>query len=130
MRRAPVRTTPAPARRGGHRPVRALAVTGTIAVASLLAACGSGDSDDSPEELQEKLAEELQDSGIGLSDEQADCFAGVLVEEIGADELNDVDFTAEEPPEELAEAFGAASLPAVEECEIDPSAPGPCPSNP
>src|SRR3546814_14048611 len=91
MRRAPVRTTPAPARRGGHRPVRALAVAGTIAVASLLAACGGGDSDDSPEELQEKLPQELLDSGICLGDEQAQCFAGVLVEEVGPDELTDSD---------------------------------------
>src|SRR3546814_14093048 len=124
MRRAPVRTTPAPARRGGHRPVRALAVAGTIAVASLLAACGGGDSDDSPEELQEKLAEELLDSGIGMSDEQAECFDGVLVEEIGADELNDVDFTADEQPEALDEAFGAASLTAVDKCEFDPASLG------
>ena len=87
-----------------------------------LAACGS-DGDDSPEEVQADLAEELQ-SSLQISETEADCFAGVLIEEIGVEDLQDIDFTAEDPPEGMADEFTAAALIAVDDCDIDVSALG------
>lgn len=87
-----------------------------------LTACG-GDGDDSPDDVRADLSEEIQEQ-LDLDEEQAGCFAGVLVEEIGADELQDVDFTAQEPPEGMEDDFTAAALTAIDDCDIDVSALG------
>ena len=93
-----------------------------LVAAAVLAACGSS-GDDSPDEVQADLAEELQ-AQLALDEEQADCFAGVLVDEIGADELQDIDFTAQEPPAGMQEEFTAAAALAIDTCDIDISAIG------
>ena len=85
------------------------------AVILLLAttACGGG-GEPSAEELEEDISEQLVEGG--MDEEQADCVAGVIVEEIGTEELDDVDFSAEEPPEDLREDITAATLTALERC--------------
>lgn len=97
---------------------------GACALIFALTACAGGDSDDSPEELQENLTEELTDLDLGLTAEQADCFAGLLIEHVGAEELQDIDFTDEEPPAEIAEQFADAAAEAIDACEIDPASVG------
>ena len=87
-----------------------------VMLAALGAGCGGG-GDDSPDEVRANLSEELQAS-LPLDEEEADCFAEVLVEEIGVEALQDIDFTAEEPPERLEEDFTAAALVAVDDCDI------------
>jgi hypothetical protein len=86
----------------------------------MLPACGSS-GDDSPEAVRADLSDELQEQ-LGLDDEQADCFADLLIEEVGTEELKDIDVSAAEPPEGLQREFAAASLAAVEECDIDAGA--------
>lgn len=103
--------------------MRRTPLTGGLAalVAALaLAGCGGG-GDDGPEEVEADLSEELQ-SSLDIGEDEADCFANVLVDEIGTEDLQDIDFTAEEPPEGMQERFAAAALTAVDECEIDASA--------
>lgn len=85
-----------------------------------LTACGGG-GDDDPEDLRADLSEEIQTS-LDLDADQADCFAGVLIDEIGEEDLQDVDFSAEEPPAGMEDEFTSAALVAIDECDIDPAA--------
>jgi hypothetical protein len=48
----------------------------------------------------------------------------VLIEEIGVEDLQDIDFTAEDPPEGMEDEFTSAALIAVDDCDIDVSALG------
>ena len=82
-------------------------------------ACSSGgDDDDDPEDVRKKLSEELREGDSTFTKAQADCFADVLIDEVGADEIADVDFSDPEPPEELQEAFASAAVKAVADCNI------------
>ncbi len=98
--------------------MRPTSLIGALAAASLgLAACGGGGSGDSAEDIRAELAEQFEDDGLDA--DASDCFAGVLVDEIGAEELADVDFSAEAPPEELQDDFAQAAAVAIERCDID-----------
>jgi len=92
----------------------------TLAAAAVLAvaACG-GPDDKTAEEVTEDISESLQAGGNGFDAETADCIAAVIVEEVGLDNIADVDFDAEEPPEELQEEFATAAQAATQECDID-----------
>ncbi|MDQ2648048.1 MAG: hypothetical protein M3Z03_00675 [Actinomycetota bacterium] len=88
-----------------------------LALGFTAGACGGSDDDD-PEDIRAELSEQFQEGADGFSEKQADCFADVLVDEVGADELADVDFSDEEPPAELQEAFTKAAIKAVADCDI------------
>jgi hypothetical protein len=98
--------------------------TGALAAVVLalgLGACGSdGGGDKSEAEIKSEIAEQFADVG-GLDKEAADCFAGVIVDEIGVDKLKDVDFNSADAPEGLEEEFTNAALTAVEDCNLDAS---------
>jgi hypothetical protein len=79
------------------------------------AACAGDDDGESEEDLVEQLSETLQ-AGGELDQETADCFAEVAVDEVGVEELQDLDLSADEPSPELQEAIAAAALSATEEC--------------
>ena len=49
----------------------------------------------------DEVSETLQAGGEGFDEETADCFAQIVVDEVGVEELQDVDLSADEPPEEL-----------------------------
>lgn len=84
-----------------------------------LAACGDDDdSGGSDADIKAEIAEQLAEDGA-LDEETAECFADVIVDEIGADELDGVDFSAEEPPEGLQEEFASAALKAIDDCDLD-----------
>jgi hypothetical protein len=104
------------------RPNSLLGVAAALLLGLGLSACAGTETD--PDDLRADLAEELEDDGDGLDAEQADCFAGVLIEEIGVEELDDVDFNEEEPPAELQAQIAEAATLAVDECDIDPTALG------
>ena len=55
-----------------------------------------------------EVSEALQQSGDGLDEETADCSAQIVVEDVGVEELQDLDLTADEPPEALQDEFAAA----------------------
>ena len=89
-----------------------------VVVAVLLAGGGDDDTD-----VRAQLASKLQDEEDKLDGDQAECVADLLVDEAGEDAFEDVDFDADDPPEEFIEAFlavGPDTL--VEECGIDESA--------
>ena len=101
-----------------HRPLPLIAAV--LATGLLVGACSQ--SDPSAKEVREDLAEALQKGDDGLSRAQADCYAKLIVDEIGADEVNDVSFSAKEPKGELAEEIAAVATTAHEQCDL-PSAP-------
>lgn len=97
--------------------------SGAVAAAAVLllglTACGDDDdSGGSDADIKDEIAEQLAEDGT-LDQETAECFADVIVDEIGADELDDVDFSAEEPPEGLQEEFASAAVKAIDECDLD-----------
>jgi hypothetical protein len=101
-----------------HRSIRTGALAATVLLFGLGACSGSGG--DSKADVQDKIADQLSGDG-GLSAKEADCFAGVIVDEVGVDKLKDVDFSAAEPPPGIREDFAAAAILAIDKCDIDPS---------
>lgn len=87
-----------------------------LAVGAFLLLGGDDDSSDVRAQLASRI---LEESDGELTRSQADCVAGVFVDEIGENELRNVDFDADEPPPELAEAFATVGFQAFSECDID-----------
>lgn len=101
-----------------------LAALAVLALSLTVSACAGGD-EVTDDDVAEDLSTELQDGPTGLSADDADCVAESLVEQLGADELADVDFAADEPPEADREELAAAVQQALGDCEIDLSAAAP-----
>ena len=108
------RSDPAPARLLTMRRSPLLAALTAVALVLGLAACGQED-DPTAAEVRADLVEELQAYDAELSDDEAECVAEAIVEAVGVDELNDLDFSAEDP-EDLDEEFGAAAVAARDDC--------------
>lgn len=98
-----------------HRPLFAA----LLAAGLLVGACSS--SDPSAEDVREDLASALQKGDDALTEDQAECYAKLIVDEIGAEKVNDVSFTAKEPSDELAEELAAVARTARTECNITAS---------
>jgi hypothetical protein len=79
------------------------------------AACAGG-SDPSEAEVVEDVAAQLVETG--MEQEAADCFAAIVVEEVGVDVIEDVDFSADEPPAGVGEDLVAAAQRAAEDCDL------------
>jgi hypothetical protein len=105
-----------------QRTARTGAITAAVVLVFGLAACGDDDSG-SEADIKAKISDQLAEDGT-LDEETADCFADVIVDEIGADALKDVDFSSDEPPEGLQEEFAAAAIKAIDECDLDLSSIG------
>lgn len=97
-------------------PRTTLSALAALVLVVTLAACGGGGGD-SEAEVKVKLADQIAERGLDNKD--STCFAGVLVDEIGADKLKDVDFSSDEPPAGLEAEFTAAALKALTTCKID-----------
>ncbi len=100
---------------------RGLLIGGGILAAVILAviafmALGGDDESD----VRTQLAAQFRENS-DLSAAQADCVAGHVVDEIGADRFEDVDFDADEPPADLAEDLFSAANDSLDACEIDPA---------
>lgn len=87
-----------------------------LAPLAVLSACAGGSDDRSAEDIQADMAAQLEDSDLDAP--TAECVAEVVVESIGVEELQDVDFSAEEPPEDLQQDITTAALAAIDECEL------------
>ena len=106
---------------------RRLLIGGGILAAVVLAVVAflllGGDDDDSS--VEARLAAQIQAGSEGqLSDDQAKCVSAHIVDEIGVDRMEGVDFDADEPPAGMEDELIAASFGAIAECGIDPSALG------
>lgn len=98
------------------RSTRLLATT--LALGLLLGAGACSRSDPSAEDLRDDLSDALQRGEDGLTEEQADCYAAIIVEEVGRDALNDVDFDDEEPTAAVGGKLGDAAKKAEAECDL------------
>ncbi len=96
--------------------LRALAALAVLASAG---ACGNTSDSVDDDDVAADLSAELQGDALGLSADDADCVAGVLVDELGGDTLQDIDLTADAPPAGDEEAFAAAVLQAIDDCNVD-----------
>jgi hypothetical protein len=106
-----------------HRTARTGALAAAVVLVLGLAACGDDDGGSSEADIKAEIAEQLAEDGT-LDEETAECFADVIVDEIGADELEDVDFSDAEPPAGLQEEFAGAAVKAIDECDLDLSSIG------
>ena len=67
--------------------------------------------------MVDQLSETLQSEGT-FDEEAADCFAKVVVDEVGVKDLKDVNLTAKEPSKELQDDIAAATVRATDECDL------------
>lgn len=82
------------------------------------AGCGGEDKDRSAADIKKDLSANLQDNDPELDKETADCFADVIVDEVGLEKLKDIDLTDDEPASGDDEEIAAAAGRAVQECGL------------
>ena len=99
------------------RRTKALAAAASLCLVLGGAACG-GDDGDSEAELVDDLSAELQSGGQGYDEAAADCFAEIVVDEVGVEALQDVDVSADDPPEEIKDEIATATVRARDECDL------------
>jgi hypothetical protein len=95
-------------------------ILAAVAVVAIALSAFGGDDDDTSS-VQAQLASKLQQESDGeLTDDQANCLAGLLVDEAGEGAFKNVDFDADEAPPEVLRAFLAVGATKVaQECGID-----------
>ena len=94
-----------------HRARSLLAVPLVLA----LSACAGG-KETSVSDVKIRVAAQLEESG--LDRKAAEYFAGEIVDEVGADKVRDVDFSAKEPDAAAAEDIAAAAAKAISVCDL------------
>jgi hypothetical protein len=88
---------------------RGLMLGTTASLCLLVGAVGcSGGNEPSKDETVDELSETLQAGGV--EEDAADCMAEKIVDEVGVDEVNDLDLTADEPSAELQDEIAAAAV--------------------
>jgi hypothetical protein len=88
-----------------------------VAILSLGACAGGSSGAKSEDDIHASLSAHFQNDG--LSKKQADCYAGLVIDEVGVDELKDAKVGDKEPPTDQQAAYAKAALRAVDECGID-----------
>ncbi len=94
---------------------------GALLLVAVAAACG-GSSEPTAAETRDDIAAQMVEAGLDA--DAADCYAEIVVDEIGVDALQDVDFSDDEPSAELGEQLATAAQQAQEECDVDAGQPG------
>lgn len=90
---------------------------GALAALIALALTGCSGGNDSPADVKADVAAQMAERGF--NDEQADCFANIVVDELGAENVKDLDFSNDEPPAGQEEDYAAAALKALTDCDVD-----------
>jgi hypothetical protein len=89
---------------------------GAAALCLLGASACAGGGEDSEEDIRDDLIDTFQRGDDGLDEATADCFAEVVIDEVGLEALRDVDLSDDEPAGEVQEEIAAAALRAEDEC--------------
>jgi len=95
------------------------ALAASLCLLVSLAAC-SGDNKASEKDILLDLSKTLQAGGQGFDKDTADCFAQIVVDEVGLEELQDIDLD-EPPPDELQDEIAAATIRGAQECDVSPT---------
>ena len=82
------------------------------------AACAGGGDDDSKADIKKDIVATLQRGDDAYDHDTAECYADLIIDEVGLEELRDVDVADDEPSPKLADALAAAAQRAAEECDI------------
>ena len=98
-----------------RRPTPLLAALLVVGVA--VGACSQQD-DPTEAELTEDLVEELREVDPQLTADQAECYAGLLVDKIGVEDIVDISFSASEPEDEMAPKVAEAAVEARTTCDL------------
>lgn len=95
-----------------------LGAAALLCALSFTTACGGGGDSggQTKEEMVKELSENVQADGQGLSKKDADCYAEVVVDEIGVKKLKGVDLSADSPPEALKDDIAKAVTKVNEVC--------------
>lgn len=91
-----------------------------VALLLSLTACGSAGSDPDEAEIKADLVSRAQEGDDGLTEPQAECYADLIIDEVGVDRLNDVDLGADEPPEDIQDDLANAAARAIDDCDLTP----------
>lgn len=92
------------------------AMAAALGLVLSLSGCG-GTKDKSEADIKKELSATLQSSAGGSIDKAtADCFAGLVIDQVGVKELNKVDLSASEPPAELRDEITKAAARVATEC--------------
>ena len=88
-----------------------------VAICLLLGATACSGSDNRSEaDVTKQLSTVLQSTAGNLSKTAADCWAKILVDEVGVSAMKKLDLSASQPPPELAAKITAASARFATEC--------------
>ncbi len=81
------------------------------------AGCGSKEGD-SEADIKREISETLRQENDKYDKAAADCHAELIIDEVGLEELKDVDLSDDEPPAELAEQLATAAFRAIDDCDL------------
>lgn len=87
-----------------------------VAFGLLLGACSQNKPKAS--EVKKDLSEALQEGDAPLTKAQADCYAGLIVDKVGAKEINGIDYRKQEPEKALADQLGEVAVAARASCDL------------
>ena len=99
-------------------PMRRSSFLGAALCLALAETSCSGGDGDSKADIKKQISTQLQHGGEGFDKKTADCFADIVIDEVGVEELKDVDFDTDTPPAELQDEIAAAAERATEECDL------------
>ena len=88
----------------------------TLCLGLLAGACSQSKPDAA--DLRKDLSSQLQEGDRPLTKAQADCYAKLLVAEVGVDDLNDVKFDAQEPSSKMGKQIAAVAAEAASKCDL------------
>lgn len=101
--------------------MRHLPLLGVAAAAALLfasSACSGGQDDPSADDMKQDLSATFQKGEPGLPKKEADCYAALIIDTVGVENLQGVDLTADSPPKEIQDDLATAAARATEECGL------------
>jgi hypothetical protein len=97
--------------------LRTSLLSAVLCLGLLTGACSQSKPDAA--DLRKDLSSELQKGTQRLTKRQADCYAKLIVAEVGVDDLNDVKLDDEEPTSKMGKQLAAVAAEATSKCDLD-----------
>jgi hypothetical protein len=89
-----------------------------LALTLLVGACSGKSKDPTASELRTKIATQIRGIQTSLTAKQADCYADLLVKQIGTTTINGLDLRDKAPDAKTAKALATAAVAATTACGI------------